>query len=458
MLNNRILLASPCYDGLPREVSEDWMRFAYHCGRRIPEYEFFIGLKDKSEQFRARNMIVEGAQQHNCDRILMLDDDMIIDWQDKGKESFDFLRKLIAHDKHICGVLYYQRGGECEPVLMKAINDGNAYRMLHDDEVTHSLQQVDVAGGGCLLIQTRIFDRIPFPYFAPEHKWGTDIQLCEQARKKGFEVWADTSIELGHLRNERVVISSANRHIYTTAKQTVSKVTFVASDLYGRLVADAEQYTGLTEAQMLANENDAYLELKREFKGTDAEWYREFPLQRIGRHIWYNTQNDYKKRLNQYILSAIPANKPLRILDFGCGLGVTAYALAEKGHAVTALDIRGGGGMEFLKWRTEKHGVPMKFIESEGEVPTLSEDYDVIIAMDSLEHITEWKQALNVLADHLRWGGFLFSNNAVLYDKTQPEHYDLHPEDFLVATARAHLHPHGQIHYMKTNLEVPVHA
>ncbi len=58
-MNNRIFIGSPIYGKVDQEILEDWMRLAYHCGRRMPEYDFFLGIKTKSEQFRARNTIVE---------------------------------------------------------------------------------------------------------------------------------------------------------------------------------------------------------------------------------------------------------------------------------------------------------------------------------------------------------------------------------------------------------------
>lgn len=458
MLNNRILLASPCYGKVDPEILDDWMRFAYHCGRRLTEYEFFIGIKSKAEQFRARNLIVEGAQQHNCDRILMLDDDMVMDWQDRGHESFDFLRKLLSHDKDVCGVLYYQRGGECAPVLMTKLGE-KGYRFLRDDEIENGLQLVDVAGGGCLLIKTRIFDRIAFPYFAPEHEFGTDVQLCQKAAEKGFEIWADTSIELGHLRNEKTIVSSQNRHQFQAGHDSLGgvKTTFVAADLYSRLIADAVEHTGRSSVDEMAHDANTFMELRKESNLPDPDWYREFPMERVCRQIWFNTENSTKKLMTQYILGAIAHHKPLRILDFGCGIGIPAFALAEKGHHVTAMDIRGTGTLDFLRKRSVKHGVRLDIVESEGGIPEIAGMFDVIIAMDCLEHIPEWRKVLSVLSDHLKPQGVLFSNNAILDDMTQPEHYELHPKDFIAACVGVDLMPFTQISYIK-NQEVQVHA
>ena len=447
-LNNRILIGSPCYGKVDPEILDDWMRFAYHCGRRMPEYEFCIGIKSKAEQFRARNMIVEGAQQHNCDRILMIDDDMVIDARNEGSRAYEFLSKLLEHDKDICGILYYQRGGECQPVTMTKLGD-SGYRFLRDDEIEGGLQKVDVAGGGCLLIKTRIFDRIPFPYFEPEHKYGTDVQLCRQAAAKGIEVWADTSIEFGHLRNEKVLVTSANRHQFQDAAQNGIVTKFVTADVYSRLILDAMEYTGRLSEEAMWHEANAFMDLRKDSGLSDPDWYREFPKERVCRQVWFNTQNSIKKMMTKYILSSIAHHRPLRILDFGCGIGLTAFTLAEKGHQVAAMDIRGTGTLEFLKWRMARHGVDLSVVESEGGIPLLTEDYDVIIAMDSIEHISEWKQVIAALSKHLRPEGVLFSNNGILEDFQHAEHYPVYPKLFIAECLDNDLMPLSQVSYVK---------
>src|SRR3989304_5235782 len=121
-----ICIGIPCYRDVPFEVLEDYMRFAFYLGRRYTEYDFFLAIKGKSEQFRARNAIVQAALVYDSDYILMLDDDHVIDINKTlGPDtSYEFLKVLIGHleadsKKGIIGALYYQRGGKCEPVIME---------------------------------------------------------------------------------------------------------------------------------------------------------------------------------------------------------------------------------------------------------------------------------------------------------------------------------------------------
>ena len=200
-MNKKICIGIPCFQSASFEVLDDYMRLAFHLGRRVPEYDFMVAVKGKSEQFRARNAIVTAAIQNACDFLLMLDDDHIIDI-DKGTQPtprYDFVRTLARHleddpSKGIVGALYYQRADQPYPVIMDETPDGATF-FYHNSEVSGGLQQVKVTGGGCMMINMKVFDRIDQPWFAPEFEFGTDIQVCKSVRKAGWGVWCDTSID-----------------------------------------------------------------------------------------------------------------------------------------------------------------------------------------------------------------------------------------------------------------------
>lgn len=455
MANKRqvIAIGVPCYGDVPPEYLEDFARFTYHCGRRMPEFDFFLAIRSKAEQFRARNQIVEAAMQADADWLLMLDDDMIINHvvTQGPTDDYDLIRHLMRHDKDICGALYFQRQGHCAPVLMAKSGD-RGYRFLREDELLNGLQRVDVAGGGCLLIKMRIFDKLPKPYFEPEHQWGTDVQLCRTAAAHGFEVWADTSIELGHLRSERVIVTSRNRRQFMTDMMPGEvRKEFITEDVFNRLVEDGIEYTGYRDIdEMIANSQKFHEQwLTRPASESDADWYRRFPDERIARQIAFNTTVQYKRSMTEFIIGSINRSSSLEILDFGCGIGIPAFTLAERGHRVTACDISGTGTFEFLKWRSKKHGVKMTTHDLAGLPHFGSAKFDAIIAMDVLEHIPEWRAVLRILASHLAPNGILFCNNGILDDPNHAEHYPLDNKDFIRECLENGLAPLNEITFVK---------
>lgn len=455
-----ILIGVPCYGTVAPEVLEDWMLFAFHCGRRLPQFDFFIGIRTKSEQFRARNAIVDEAQKLNVDWLLMLDDDMIINPHGSyPTPDYGLIEKLVAHDKDICGALYYQRTGACLPVAMVKSGE-RGYRFLRDDELTGGLQPVDVAGGGCLLVRMKIFDRLPQPFFSAEHEYGTDVQLCRAAAEKGFTVWLDSSVELGHVREERVVITSRNKSQYAMEQTLPGEARkMVTSDIYTSLLNDAKEWTTFPDMDTMAREGQAFIEKRRvdPFKSLpDTDWYRMFPQERVARQVWFNSCNQHKKAMTEFILAAINDSIKANILDFGCGIGIPAFELAKRGHHVTALDIEGTGTFEFLRWRVAQAKLPMTFHASQGGIPALGgTKYGAIIAMDCLEHIPEWRRVLTELVDRLEPGGVLFCNNGILDDKTHPEHYPMDTKEFTKFCIDLGLMPFSSIGFAKPQVPVP---
>jgi 2-polyprenyl-3-methyl-5-hydroxy-6-metoxy-1,4-benzoquinol methylase len=455
-----ILIGIPCYGPVSPLILEEYMRFAFHLGRRLPQYDFKMGIRSKSEQFRARHHIAEGAIACGADYTLMIDDDMVFNvlGTQGATDAYGFVEKLIAHDKDICGVLYYQKEGMCAPVLMNQSTE-RGYRFLRDEEVEHRLQKVDVAGGGCLLIKTKVFEHLSYPYFGPEYEWGTDVQLCRKAAEKGYETWADTSIELGHQRVEQTVVTTRNRHQFQVEDQIPGeyKTQFITSAVYTDVIADACEWTGyhdLEEMSAYAQTFHGHWPTHKGAGGTDPEWYRLFPKERVCRQIWYNLSSD-KRKMTEFLLNSVDHTSPKEILDFGCGIGIPSFYFAMKGHHVLAVDIAKTGTLEFLKWRAKKHHVPLSFYESRGGVPAFGDrTFDIVVAMDVLEHLPdgEWQIALGEIARRIKPGGVLFANNAVLDDPHHAEHYWADRAGFIRECVKVGLMPFNQIVYTKADL------
>ena len=108
------------------------------------------------------------------------------------------------------------------------------------------------------------------------------------------------------------------------------------------------------------------------------------------------------------LIDALPKEKTLDILDFGCGPGRDLCVFKELGHRPTGLD----GSKEFCKMAEKQSGCPtlnQQFLKLE-----LEEDrYDGIFANASLFFIPsqELPRVLKELHSSLRNGGILFSSN-----------------------------------------------
>ena len=46
-MKQRVCIGIPCFAGVSGETLEDYMRFAYHLGRRYQEFDFFMSIITK---------------------------------------------------------------------------------------------------------------------------------------------------------------------------------------------------------------------------------------------------------------------------------------------------------------------------------------------------------------------------------------------------------------------------
>ena len=78
--------------------------------------------------------------------------------------------------------------------------------------------------------------------------------------------------------------------------------------------------------------------------------------------------------------------KPKNILDFGGGVGLMALPLARAGFDVTLADLD-GTSLNFAIARAQRHDIKLKIWKSDVEAMPPDQTYDVILALDVLEHL-----------------------------------------------------------------------
>ncbi len=435
----RIFLGIPCYSNPAPEVLEDYMRFAFSLGRRCQEHEFVLGIKSKSEQFRARNSIVESAYSVNADYLLMLDDDMIIDIDSTNfnNDRYGFVTTLLAHMEAdpaigVVGPLYYQRQGECRPVLM-AETDGK-YRFLRDDEVTHSLQEVDVQGGGCLLVAMKVFDKIGANPFAPEHEHGTDIQLCKQVANAGYKVCSDTSIELGHLTNKRSIVTSRNRHEHfaeVISSADDQNANYLLARIKREFREDVMEYLEISdeeELRLLANEYTQHAQLFSTFDTKD-DYYRASGTSYLARACFIH-DTPAARHFDDFLLKIVKADCPGVGMDFGCGSAPITFEFCKRGQVLYFYDIEGSTPFEFLKWRADKYSLTGITAFFNREFPPAG-SLDYALFLDSIEHLTDWDRVVSEAVTSLKDEGYLITNFVILKDSRNVEHIFMDKPNFM---------------------------
>jgi SAM-dependent methyltransferase len=430
-MKEKILIGIPAYSTVSAETLEDYMRFAYHLGRRYQDYDFFLGVKSKSEQFRARNIIVESALAIGCDWLLMIDDDHVINIDgspgtpEDGAAPYDFLKKLLAHDVDIVGPLYYQRGGSAHPVVMDD-DEMEEPHFISDLDIGYKLEERAVQGGGCMLIKMHIFDKIKPPWFEPEFNMGTDVQICRKARDAGFKVYNDSSIEIGHVMNERTVITSQNKDLYKNdpggVVYTPREMNWQVDSILHKYKYDAGEYLGIRE-------NDIVHEMKKLWDnydmhsldlealygmGTEA-YYANMGPEQLARQVLHHFTDNAKATMGAILQQLKPGT--LRGMDFGCGSAPVGFELAKRGGFMHFIDVDGSPAYEFLKWRCKKYDLENVSFDWP-EPGTLS----YCVCLDSIEHLHNWEQVLEKIIHHLKKYGNFITNFMRCTDFGNDEH------------------------------------
>lgn len=125
---------------------------------------------------------------------------------------------------------------------------------------------------------------------------------------------------------------------------------------------------------------------------------REIWDRSIAPHIW----NQYHSQLDRYI--GIAGRKPIDVLDVGCAQGTLALLLAERGHRVTAVDVR----PEFLEYAQSRHTHgAVRFLQANALKEDIPGQYDLVFANQLIEHLVYPGQFVTQLRRNLRPGGKL---------------------------------------------------
>ena len=118
------------------------------------------------------------------------------------------------------------------------------------------------------------------------------------------------------------------------------------------------------------------------------------------RHWWYVGR---RRLVFDCLTRILPAYERPRILDIGCGTGFNLQALRASGvrHAV-GLDVS-----STALAHCRSRGVPLLVQGDGARVPFRANTFDVVLALDVIEHIQDDRSALKGLIDILRPGGRL---------------------------------------------------
>lgn len=418
-----ILIGVPGWAGIQPEVQQAFMRMIFRCGRDMPGYEFAVEIIVKREQFRSRNQLVDAAIGAGAEWLLMLDDDMSV--------PPDLVSRLIEHDKDVIGALYWQRGGAYHPVVMRKIDMPTGefqcqFLAAHDPIIQKpGLHEVDIIGGGCMLFRVDVFRKITPPTFWWEGTLGTDVAICTRLKEAGVKIWIDTSIELGHLSNEKPIITGQQIPLGTQALGVEQELLW--EDMTSYLgIPPSELESRMVQASRKEQRQAMWHDQPRETWEQIRNYYTEGGDWHLLNLLFFAMQK--RDAITQWVLTQAETRlKPQsRIVDLGPGLGLISVALARKGHAVHAVELANTPTLEFLRWRRAHRNVSTLILEPFREsVPEYGDDIhraDCVIMSSMLDHCYDPYGTLAWSILQLKPGGLLLCDYQSQARETEPQH------------------------------------
>jgi hypothetical protein len=170
----------------------------------LREYEPDVPIGQFSQDIaHNRNDIVRQALKDGVSHVIMLDTDQIY-----PQNLLIKLAAWAARGKDVVIGPVHRRYDPFELILMRGEPD--KYQYIPDDEkYSGELIEVDAGGTGCIMFSMLAVLGLDDPWFefgkTPSGKvMGEDIGFCYKLRQAGYQIWADTSIEIDHLAEIRI--------------------------------------------------------------------------------------------------------------------------------------------------------------------------------------------------------------------------------------------------------------
>ena len=249
-----------------------------------------------------------------------------------------------------------------------------------------------------------------------------DWEFCEKVRQVGGKIYADTAVQVGHMREQifhpKDVLEVQGK---TIMEQKVYGAMRKQQDLILSVDTDLSEFLHLPVKKVqeeMCNAQKTLAEQWNKHKGAVRQFYTDntaylYDLAAFNRHPIY-----YQQRVAGLLNIA-----GLKILDIGCGVGTAVFMLHDQGNTVVGWDIN-KQAIEFCKYKKKKYKLGGTFTTQQ---PDFSQ-FDLIIAIDTLEHIQNLHNFLLILGKKMKRGARFYHSDYFPKDETWPMHFEEHAQ------------------------------
>lgn len=372
---------------------------------------------------KAQNDVVRHFLQTECDTLLTLDSDA--DVAPTFLDEFRDYQAGFAYD--ILQAFYPRRGWPPRAIWMKRNALGEMMECFVTDPNT--VQDVDMVGTHACLIRREVFvkmlgdhDPATFEWFYyPRHRADSeDGAFSAEAQAAGFRLGATTAVRAGHVSEVTTSWDSYQEYL-----QLSGRMPLIAR--YNALAHQIAEFTGERPDMVVAKAAGGSTNVRTAWEQatpTTPDQVRAFYGQQDNGYLYdllaWNCQPLYER-----ILAPLRGISGQRVLVVGAGLGTEADVMADH-NQVDVFDLP-GVLREFGQWRL---GHRVSWLEGAtlgaSFDPHYDEDYDLIVAIDTLEHVhpDDLPGVLDAMAAMLKPDGSLYAHNNWGQQELYPMHYD----------------------------------
>ena len=129
---------------------------------------------------------------------------------------------------------------------------------------------------------------------------------------------------------------------------------------------------------------------------------------------WWDRNSEFKPLhdINPLRANYVDRHSPVsgrRLVDVGCGGGILAEAMAQRGAEVTGIDM-GEAPLSVAKLHQLESGVTVDYFQSTAEALAQQqpESFDIVCCLEMLEHVPDPGSVIKACADMARPGAALY--------------------------------------------------
>ncbi len=129
---------------------------------------------------------------------------------------------------------------------------------------------------------------------------------------------------------------------------------------------------------------------------------------------WWDRNGEFRPlhEINPLRANYIDEHSPVagkRLVDVGCGGGILAEAMAQRGATVTGIDM-GEAPLSVAKLHQLESGVEVSYLHSTAEELAAAEagNFDIVCCLEMLEHVPDPGSVISACAALARKGGSLY--------------------------------------------------